>query len=179
MQSGTATTVRIDEGSDIDGTTNRVASVTLESDSLSEAPKSFRSSKLYMDWEQSVSGCVSDIDFSSDNSHGAHDDDADDEQSDWPDYSCRLTDETVRNNQNEIWHQRQFHTAPQSGSLAPPSTSKSPCLSAGALKRIERFVGDTQQRELILTQVYRTSLDLMTHTIPPFGPSEVSFIFPC
>lgn len=111
-----------------------------------------------MDWEQSVSGCVSDIDFSSDNSHGAHDDDADDEQSDWPDYSCRLTDETVRNNQNEIWHQRQFHTAPQSGSLAPPSTSKSPCLSAGALKRIERFVGDTQQRELILTQVYRTSL---------------------
>lgn len=31
--------------SDIDGTTNRVASVTLESDSLSEAPKSFRNKR--------------------------------------------------------------------------------------------------------------------------------------
>ena len=33
------------ESSDIDGTTNRVASVTLESDSLSEAPKSFRNKR--------------------------------------------------------------------------------------------------------------------------------------
>jgi hypothetical protein len=31
--------------SDIDGTTNRVASVTLESDSLSETPKSFRNKR--------------------------------------------------------------------------------------------------------------------------------------
>lgn len=37
--------MHVEMGSDIEGTTSRVANVTLESDSLSEAPKSLRSKR--------------------------------------------------------------------------------------------------------------------------------------
>lgn len=39
------TALNLDKESDIDGTTNRVASFTLESDSLSEAPRSFHNKR--------------------------------------------------------------------------------------------------------------------------------------
>uniref|UniRef100_A0A915E8T1 Uncharacterized protein n=1 Tax=Ditylenchus dipsaci TaxID=166011 RepID=A0A915E8T1_9BILA len=141
--------VKNEESDEIDGTTNRVASVTLESDSLSEAPRSFRSkrprasgsitkcepsdTKIRMDWE--ASAILSDIDFSSDHSRSGDNDDADDEQSDWPDYK----------KSSELGHAVKFGTIyhqlhPPAPLLAPPSTAtKSGTLSANVVRRIERL----------------------------------------
>ena len=199
----TAAALSLDKESDIDGTTNRVASFTLESDSLSEAPRSFHSkrrkrlpkrekfsrmdvdvkrtkqlclnpsecsNKLKMDWEATIS----DIDFSSNNSSQSSDEpDADDEQSDWPEAFDLKRSTTVG-----IYHHPASHhphsvhnnnkgTLQQRSSAAAAAVDN-PGLDANVLRRIERFISDSRQQELILSQVYRTSVlkKLLKHTPP-------------
>lgn len=69
--------------------------------------------------------------------------DADDEQSDWPEFSDKRTD-SIRSQQSNL--------------LQPePKTTENAALSLAMAKKVERFLEDPDQKELLLDQVYRTS----------------------
>lgn len=98
-----------------------------------------------MDWEASIS----DIDGSSINSQSSDDPDADDEQSDWP--------EAFDLKRSGVYHHA--HQTPHSH--VPKTTQRlmdNPGLDVNVLRRIERFVSDPRQQEILLSQVYRTSV---------------------
>lgn len=103
-----------------------------------------------MDWKASIS----DIDFSSNNSQSSDDPDADDEQSDWPE-SLDLKRSGV------VYHQ----TSQTHFTKIPQRSVENPGLDTNVLRRIERFVTDSRQQELIISQVYRTSVVSLFYVI--------------
>lgn len=89
-----------------------------------------------MDWENSpFSDASSECSSCSDNQ------DADDEQSDWPGY-------------NDKRDRSATLTSTSTNFLAP--STKCP-MSNNVQKKIERFLYDSEQKELVLHQVYKTS----------------------
>ena len=89
-----------------------------------------------MDWENSlaVESAISETEISSSNSDG----DADDEQSDLND--LQLANAIQQNEQNQT--------------PVDPKTQ----LEDQVIRRIEKFITNTEEKELILTQIYHSSL---------------------
>lgn len=210
-----------ENSSDVDGTAHRVASVTLESDSLSAAdqPMSFRSKrrkriprrekqpqdmdvdehqqrkqpkqssgegdevviviasrpgdtvipacKVQMDWEESdnlpstsvpdgIRHSASDLeknqsDVLSDFSESTSNADADDEQSDWPEFA-----DSKQNRRPATAHHQHGHLL-QPELTSPAGGGDAVALSSAVVKQVKQFLQSPEEKELLLDQVYRTS----------------------
>ncbi|CAD5221864.1 unnamed protein product [Bursaphelenchus okinawaensis] len=162
--------------SDLDGTTNGVAGVTLDSDNLSENSGSLKTKKRrrlrkrpasQMDWQ--IQGTSGDEKTSGeDTTNEGHD--ADDEQSDWPESNTDVDVGTSSLVKKRHVRGDLMETTPEpdSASEAPPmkmARFAKPALRCrdqanGAIppplkRRIERFLNDTVQEEMSISHTYR------------------------